>query len=78
MTTPPGRLPAEIVLATLLTQRDAILAEMGQPDVQFGTQSVKRRPQAELDEALKRIDREIAQMQSPQSRQFTIQTSRGI
>jgi hypothetical protein len=65
-------------LADLQAQRDSILAEMGAPDVQFENRSLKRRPQAELDEALKRVDREIAAVQSPQSRQFTIQTSRGI
>jgi hypothetical protein len=65
-------------LADLQTQRGNIIAEMGMPDVQFAERSVKRRPQAELEEALKRLDREIAAVQSPQSRQFTIQTSRGI
>ena len=45
-------------LADLQTQRGNILAEMGMPDVQFAERLLKRRPQAELEEALKRLDRE--------------------
>ncbi len=65
-------------LADLQAQRDTIIAEMGGPDVQLQDRSVKQRSQAELDQALQRVDREIASLQSPQPKQFTIQTSRGI
>jgi hypothetical protein len=67
-----------MTLEELQAQREAILAEMGQPDVQFEQRGVKRRPQAELEAALARVDVEIARLQSPQTRQFTIQTSRGL
>jgi hypothetical protein len=67
-----------MTLEELQAQREAILAEMGQPDVQFEQRGVKRRPQAELDAALARVDAEIARLQSPQDRLFTIQTKRGL
>jgi hypothetical protein len=67
-----------MTLAELQAQRERILAEMGAPDLQFAERGVKRRPQPELDAALARLDLEIATAQSPQSRQFVIQTSRGI
>ena len=68
-----------LTLAQLQAQRAEIVEHMGKPSqVQFGDKSVTYRPQAELDAALQRIDGEIAAMQSPQSRQFTVQTSRGL
>jgi hypothetical protein len=67
-----------MTLEELQAQREAILAEMGQPDVQFEQRGVKRRPQPELDAALARVDAEIAKLQSPQDRLFTIQTKRGL
>lgn len=67
-----------MTVAELQTQREKILAEMGQPDVQFAERGVKRRPQPELDAALAKIDAEIAKLQSPASRQFVVQTSRGL
>jgi len=67
-----------MTLEELQAQREAILAEMGQPDVQFEQRGVTRRPQPELDAALARVDAEIAKLQSPQDRLFTIQTKRGL
>jgi hypothetical protein len=68
-----------ITLEQLQAQRDKILDEMGNPShVQFESQSVTYRPQDELEAALRRVDAEIAKLQSPQSRQFTIQSLRGI
>jgi len=67
-----------MTLAELQARREKILADMGAPDIQFAERSIRRRPQAELDVALQRVDAEIAKLQSPQSRQFTIQTNRGI
>lgn len=67
-----------VTLDQLQTQRDAIIGEMGQPNVQFAERALTRRPQAELEAALRKIDAEIARLQSSQSTVFTIQTSRGI
>lgn len=67
-----------LTLDQLQAQRDAIVAEMGQPNVQFAERALTRRPQSELDAALRKIDAEIAKLQSPQNTVFTIQTSRGI
>jgi hypothetical protein len=68
-----------LTLDQLRANRDAILDEMGRASqLQFGDRSITYRPQAEMDAALQRIDSEIAELQSPRSRQFTIQTSRGI
>jgi len=68
-----------LTLEQLQAQRDKILGEMGNAsNLQFGDRSVTYRPQAELEAALRRVSAEIAKLQSPQSRQFTIQTSRGI
>ena len=67
-----------MTLAELQAKREEILAEMGSPDVQFEARGVKRRPQAELEAALAKIDAEIAKLQSPQDRLFTIQTKRGL
>jgi hypothetical protein len=67
-----------MTLAELQAKREEILAEMGAPDVQFEARGIKRRPQPELEAALARVDAEIARLQSPQMRQFTIQTSRGL
>ena len=67
-----------VTLDQLQAQRDAIIGEMGQPNVQFGERALTRRPQAELDAALRKIDAEIAKLQSPQNTMFTIHSSRGI
>jgi 5-enolpyruvylshikimate-3-phosphate synthase len=67
-----------VTLDQLQAQRDAIIGEMGQPNVQFAERALTRRPQAELEAALRKIDAEIARLQSSQSTVFTIQTSRGI
>lgn len=69
-----------LTLEQLQEERDALLEQMGKGynRIQFQDRALDYRPQAELEEALKRIDREIAALQSPQSRQFTIQTNRGI
>jgi len=69
-----------LTLGQLQAERDKILDAMAQPiTVQFSDRrSVTFRAQADLDAALKRVDAEIARLQSPQSRQFTIRTSRGL
>ena len=68
-----------LTLEQLQAQREKILTDMGNTaQVQFGDRSVTHRPQAEMDAALQRVDAEIAKLQSPQSRQFTVQTSRGL
>ncbi|MGE5647028.1 MAG: hypothetical protein ACM336_14675 [Acidobacteriota bacterium] len=67
-----------MTLAELQAKREEILAEMGAPDVQFEARGVKRRPQPELEAALAKIDAEIAKLQSPLDRLFTIQTKRGL
>lgn len=69
-------------LEQLQAQRDKIVEEMGGPEtVQFADRSVTRRPQADLEKALRLVDAEIAALQSGQSGQdrvFTIQTNRGL
>lgn len=68
-----------VTLEQLQAQRDSILADMtGAGVVQHGDQSVTFKSQVELEAALARIDAEIAKLQSPQPKQFTIQTSRGL
>ncbi len=68
-----------LTLDQLRAQRDKIVSAMqGLSQVQFGDKSVTYRTQADLDAALQKIDAEIARLQSPQSRQFTVQTKRGI
>ena len=68
-----------LTLEQLQAQREKILCDMGNTaQVQFGDMSVTHRPQAEMDAALQRIDAEIAALQSPQSKQFTVKTSRGL
>lgn len=68
-----------LTLEQLQAERDKILDAMGQPvNVQFEGRSVTQRAHTDLNAALQRIDAEIAKLQSPQSRQFTVQTSRGI
>jgi hypothetical protein len=67
-----------LTLEQLQAQRDSILSEMGQPDVQFADRSVKRRPQSELKDALARVDAELAKLQGSQSTVFTITSNRGL
>jgi len=68
-----------LTLEQLQAQRDELIADMSKPSrIEFSDRGVTNRPQGELDAALQRIDAEIAKLQSPQSRQFVIQTSRGI
>lgn len=68
-----------LTLDQLQQQRDAIVTEMGlASQVQFEGRGITRRPQAELESALRKIDGEIAKLQSSQTTVFTIQTSRGI
>lgn len=67
-----------LTLEQLQAQRDAILTKMGGPQsVTEGDRSVTHRPQADLAAALSRVEAEIAKL-SPQTKIFTIQTSRGL
>jgi hypothetical protein len=63
-----------LTLAQLQTKRDEIVQSLGLAGVTFGERSIQY---ARQQEALAAIDAEIAK-QSPQSRQFVIQTSRGL
>ena len=66
-------------LEQLQAQRDSILSDMAKPSkIAFEGMQTDYRPQADLEAALRRVDAEIAKVQSPQPRQFTIQTNRGI
>lgn len=69
-----------LTLDQLQKQRDQLVAEIGSEShvTLADGSSASYKPQADIEEALMRIDREIAALQSPQSRQFTIQTNRGL
>jgi len=68
-----------MTLEQLQARREAILAEMGQPDMAFEDRSMKRRPQAELSAALAKIDAEIAALETPQRRrQVLLSSSKGL
>ena len=68
-----------LTLEQLQAQREDVLTSMrAESRIECSDRGVTYKPQAELEAALQRIDAEIAAMQSPQSRQFTIQTSRGL
>ena len=68
-----------LTLEQLQAQREKILGEMGGlQSLAFGDKNITYRPQQDLDAALARVDAEIAKLQSPQNRQFTITTSRGL
>lgn len=68
-----------LTVQDLQSERDKILAQMGNPSqVSFEGRSLTYRPQVDLEAALKRVDAELAAMQAPSSRQFVIQTNRGI
>jgi len=66
-------------LSDLQAQRDQIVSAMSQPEeVRFESRLVRQRSQQDLDAALRRIDAEIAKLQTPGATKFTIQTSRGL
>jgi hypothetical protein len=69
-----------MTLDELQARRDSILEQMGRENrIAIGDgREVEYPTQPELEAALQRVDAEIAKLQSPQSRQFTIQTSRGL
>lgn len=63
----------------LQVQREAILKQMAAPEsLSSGDKSIRNRQQGDLEAALQRIDAEIAALQSPQPRNFVIQTNRGL
>lgn len=64
-----------MTLEDLQTKRDEILASIGHARITFGERSLEYSRQ---QEALALVDAEIARLQSPQPKQFTIQTSRGF
>lgn len=59
----------------LLTKREEILRSAGIARATYGERSVEYSRQ---QEALALVDAEIARLQSPQDRLFTIQTKRGL
>ncbi|WP_321470127.1 hypothetical protein [uncultured Paludibaculum sp.] len=69
-----------LTLEQLQAQRDKLVSDMGKTFSEISSDSDRlvRRSQADLEDALKRTDAEIARLQSSPSRQFTVQTSRGI
>jgi hypothetical protein len=64
-----------MTLEELQAKRDEVLRSLGVVRVQYGERSVEFARQSDV---LSAIDREIARLQSPQSRVFTIQSSRGL
>jgi hypothetical protein len=64
-----------MTIEELQAKRDEIVKCIGTIRVTYGERSVEFSKQSE---ALALIDAEIARLQSPQPRQFTIQTSRGL
>ncbi len=68
-----------LTLDQLQEQRDKLITEMAQPqEIHFAERGVTRRPQADLEKALRLVDAEIGALQGGQGRVFTIQTSRGL
>ena len=65
-----------MTLDQLQAKRDAIVQSLGMARVQFENRSIEYVQDKQRELAL--IDAEIARLQSPQSRQFTIKTSRGL
>jgi hypothetical protein len=67
-------------LAELQEQREAVLTQMSQAQsVAIEGRSLTNRSQADLEAALRRIDREIAALSSSSSsRVFVVQSERGI
>ena len=60
--------------------RDTLISDMGlgYNHVQFQDKNLTYRPQVELEAALRQVDAEIARLQNPAGRQFTVQTNRGF
>lgn len=67
-----------LTLEQLIARRDAILGSLGITSLQLGDKQLTYGRDEEKVRALKALDAEIAALQSPQARQFTIQTNRGI
>lgn len=65
-----------MTLEQLQAKRDEILKAIGIARVIFADRSVEYTADKEKELAV--IDAEIARLQSPQARQFTVQTSRGL
>ena len=64
-----------MTLAELQTKRSEIVQSLGIARVSFGERSIEYARQAE---ALAAIDREIARLQTPAARVFTIEAKRGV
>lgn len=68
-----------MTIEELQASREAILKQMAAPSsVTRGDMSVQHRQQSDLEAALRRVDAEIAALQSPQPRNFVIQANRGL
>ena len=67
-------------LSELQAQRDKLISEMSSPaEIHFGERGVTHRSQGDLEQALQRIDAEIAKTQgSPLGGIFQIVTGRGL
>jgi hypothetical protein len=69
-----------VTIDQLQAARDKLVDEMGKgySRVEFEGRGLTYRPQAELEAALRQVDAEIARLQNPAARQFTVQTNRGF
>ena len=65
-----------MTLDQLQAKRDSVVQSIGVARVQFADRSIEYVQDKQRELAL--IDAEIARLQSPQSRQFTVKTSRGL
>jgi 5-enolpyruvylshikimate-3-phosphate synthase len=68
-----------MTIEELQAKRSKILTDMGGfLELIHGDKTIRNRPQTDLEAALQRVDAEIAALQSPQPRNFVIQTNRGL
>ena len=68
-----------LTIEQLQAQRDQAILAMASPEkVEFKDRAVTNRAPGDLLTTIYRLDKEIAQLRSPQDKTFVIQTKRGI
>ena len=67
-----------MTLAQLQAKRETLLKSLGMASIEHDGNAIRYNSDENKLASLRAIDAEIAALQNPQSRQFTIQTKRGI